>query len=219
MSLFFNNRYAFKQGHHPLQCQARRTCLDVTEKSPRQSHGVSEGGADCVQCHGDRHSAGNIAAIVGAGVPVLAHLGLQSTRKVAQSGFGVQGRTAEAAARIVEDAERLVAAGIFAIVAELVPVELAGYLRSRLPVPVLSLGSGADADGIYQVSADVVGFSVFPRPRNAAQFVDAHALAAQGLQEYFERVRSKTYPTQAERRGMPESELQRFQDEISRKHT
>lgn len=70
------------------------------------------------------------------------------------------------------------------------PAELAGYLRSRLPVPVLSLGSGADADGIYQVSADVVGFSV-PRPRNAAQFVDARALAAQGLQEY-ERARSKT---------------------------
>jgi 3-methyl-2-oxobutanoate hydroxymethyltransferase len=177
---------------------------------------VSEGGADCVQCHGDRHSADNIAAIVSAGVPVLAHLGLQSTRKVAQSGFGVQGRTAEAAARIVEDAERLVAAGIFAIIAELVPVELAGYLRTHLPVPVLSLGSGADADGIYQVSADVVGFSVFPRPKNAAQFVHARTLAAQGMQRYFERVRSKTYPTQAERRGMSESELQRFQDKIAR---
>jgi 3-methyl-2-oxobutanoate hydroxymethyltransferase len=101
----------------------------------------------------------------------------------------------------------------------LLPAEPAGYLRSRLPVPVLSLGSGADADGIYQVSGDVVGFSVFPRPRNAAQFVDARALAAQGLQEYFERVRSKTYPTQAERRGMPESELQRRQDKIGREHT
>jgi 3-methyl-2-oxobutanoate hydroxymethyltransferase len=177
---------------------------------------VSEGGADCVQCHGNRHSADNIAAIVNAGIPVLAHLGLQSTRKVAQSGFSVQGRTAEAAARIVEDAECLVAAGVFAIIAELVPAELTGYLRTHLPVPVLSLGSGADADGIYQVSADVVGFSVFPRPKNAAQFVDARTVAAQGMQRYFECVRSKIYPTEDDRRSMPESELRRFQDKVVR---
>src|SRR6185369_2972286 len=103
---------------------------------------VSQAGADCVQCHGDRYSAPNIEAIVRAGVPVLAHLGLQSVRKVEQSGFGVQGRTAADAARIVEDAKRLLDAGVFAFILELVPLELARYLKDALPVPVLSLGSG-----------------------------------------------------------------------------
>jgi 3-methyl-2-oxobutanoate hydroxymethyltransferase len=177
---------------------------------------VSEAGADCVQCHGDRHSADNIAAIVRAGVPVLAHLGLQSVRKVEQSGFGVQGRTAESAMRIVHDAERLVSAGVFAFILELVPLQVAGYLREHLPVPVLSLGSGPDADGIYQVSADVVGFSVFPRPKSASRFADARAVAEHGIREYFDRVRARTYPTMAEDRGMSEVELRQFQKRISR---
>lgn len=155
---------------------------------------VSEAGADCVQCHGDRHSADNIAAIVRAGVPVLAHLGLQSVRKVEQSGYGVQGRTAAEAERLVEDAERLVDAGVFAFILELVPTELAGYLRASLPVPVLSLGSGPDADGIYQVSADVVGFSVFERPKSARRFVNARSLAEQGVRAYVESVRARNYP-------------------------
>jgi 3-methyl-2-oxobutanoate hydroxymethyltransferase len=155
---------------------------------------VSEAGAECVQCHGDAHSADNIAAIVRAGIPVLAHLGLQSVRKVEQSGYSVQGRTATAAARIVEDAERLLDAGVFAFTLELVPTELAGFLREHLPVPVLSLGSGPNADGIYQVSADVVGFSVFRRPRNAAQFVDVRALAEQAIRTYANEARAGRYP-------------------------
>jgi 3-methyl-2-oxobutanoate hydroxymethyltransferase len=173
---------------------------------------VSEAGADCVQCHGDRYSTENVAAIVRAGIPVLAHLGLQSVRKTAQSGFGVQGRTAEAAARIVEDAERLADAGVFAFILELVPMELAGFLREYLPVPVLSLGSGPDADGIYQVSADVVGFSVFRRPRSATGFADARVLAERGIRDYVERVRARTYPDPTERRRMSASELRGFHE-------
>src|SRR6185503_15297938 len=65
---------------------------------------VSEAGADCVQCHGTADSVENIGAIVRAGVPVLAHLGLQSVRKTAQSGYGVKGRSAGEAYRIVRDA-------------------------------------------------------------------------------------------------------------------
>ena len=61
-------------------------------------------------------------------------------------------------------------------------------------VPVLSLGSGPDADGIYQVSADVVGFSVFQRPKSAQRFVDARALAEQGMRAYVEGVRAGNYP-------------------------
>jgi 3-methyl-2-oxobutanoate hydroxymethyltransferase len=176
---------------------------------------VSEAGADCVQCHGDRHSAENIAAIVRAGVPVLAHLGLQSVRKVEQSGFRVQGRTASAAASIVEDAMRLVDAGVFAVMLELVPCQLTAYLRQALPVPVLSLGSGPDADGIYQVSADVVGFGVFPRPKTASNFADCRALADKGIRAFVEAVRAKSYPPPAEQRSMTELERRRFAEMTS----
>jgi 3-methyl-2-oxobutanoate hydroxymethyltransferase len=155
---------------------------------------VSEAGADCVQCHGSADSAENIGAIVRAGIPVLAHLGLQSMRKIEQSGYGVRGRTAAEGCQIVRDAAALAEAGVFAFILEWVPVEITRYLRQALSAPVLSLGSGPHADGVYQVSADVVGFSAFRKPRTAAQFCDANEAARRGLQRFIDSVRDRSYP-------------------------
>lgn len=158
---------------------------------------VCEGGAECVQCHADIRSAANVAAIARAGIPVLAHLGLRSVRKVEQSGFRVQGRTAREAAAIVDDARALIDAGVFAIVVELIPAEVTGYLRKHFDAPIISLGSGADADGIYQVSADITGFSVFPRPKSAAQFVDARSQIEQSVRAFYADVGAGIFPSKA----------------------
>ena len=155
---------------------------------------VSEAGAECVQCHGTKDSVENIRAIVKAGVPVLAHLGLQSVRKTAQSGYGVRGRGSEEALGIVADAIALADAGVFAFTLELVPSQITHYLRDRLSVPVLSLGSGPHADGIYHVSADVVGFSVFRRPNSSSQFCDGNEAVRTGIQAFVDGVRARTYP-------------------------
>ncbi|MBI3716373.1 MAG: 3-methyl-2-oxobutanoate hydroxymethyltransferase [Betaproteobacteria bacterium] len=155
---------------------------------------VSEAGAECVQCHGTEDSVDNIRAIVRAGIPVLAHLGLQSVRKTAQSGYGVRGKGAEEAHKIVEDALALADAGVFAFTLELVPAQISRHLRDRLHVPILSLGSGPFADGIYQVSADVVGFSVFGRPNSSARFCDGRAAAKAGIQAFIDSARSREFP-------------------------
>ena len=180
---------------------------------------VSEGNTECVQCHADRSSADKIEAIVRAGVPVLAHLGLQSVRKVEQSGFGVQGKTADLAAQIVADAVALADAGVFAVLLELVPAEIIQYLRQRLKIPVLSLGSGPGADGIYQVSADVVGFSVFPKPRTAGQFANVHSDMEVGLKRFFHDVVSGAFPQQADRRLMLKDEYARLRKLLRGKPT
>jgi 3-methyl-2-oxobutanoate hydroxymethyltransferase len=151
---------------------------------------VSEGGAECVQCHGDRHSAKRIRSIVRAGIPVLAHIGLQSVRKTAQSGFKVQGRDAVRAQELVDDIHALADAGVFAFIVELIPSELTAFLAEQVPVPIISLGSGPRADGIYLVSGDLVGHSAFRRPSNAGQFADVRGLMRQGLQDFFDCVRS-----------------------------
>ena len=156
---------------------------------------VSEGGADCVQCHGNLHTAEFIAAITGAGVPVYAHLGLQSVRKTEQSGFGLKGRTAGAAKRIVDEARAMVDAGAFAIMLEHVPIELTRIIRDMVPVPVISLGSGADADGIYLVSADLIGYSVFRKPVTAGQFADVRPVVEDALKTYASQVRNREYPS------------------------
>lgn len=171
---------------------------------------VSEAGAECVQCHASADSADNIRAIVRAGIPVLAHLGLQSVRKIEQGGYGVRGRTAAEAYRIVQDATALADAGVFAFILELVPVEVTRHLRETLTVPVLSLGSGPHADGIYQVSADVVGFSVFRRPSTAAQFCDAKVVAERGLRGFIDSVRDRSYPQPNPNAHMAPADVQRL---------
>lgn len=171
---------------------------------------VSEGGADCVQCHGNLQTAEFIAAITGAGVPVYAHLGLQSVRKTEQSGYGAKGKNAHDAKRIVDEARAMVDAGVFAIMLEHVPVELTQYIRDLVPVPVISLGSGPEADGIYLVSADLVGYSVFRKPVNAGQFADVKPVIEEALQAYASRVRAGQYPTDDQTRHMGAKELDDF---------
>lgn len=173
-------------------------------------------GADAVQCHADRNTSENIEAMTSAGVPVLAHIGLRSVRKTEQSGFRVQGRSATAADEIVEDALAMEKAGSFAIVAELVPTQLMGFLRKKLSVPVLSLGSGPDADGIYQVSADVVGFSVFPRPKSAAQFGNVRPLIENAIEKFCGAVKAREFPAKADERCMSNTEKEALFKELKR---
>lgn len=175
---------------------------------------VSEGGADCVQCHGNLQTAEFIAAITGAGVPVYAHLGLQSVRKTEQSGFSLKGRTAEAAKRIVDEARAMVDAGAFAIMLEHVPVELTRTIRDMVPVPVISLGSGADADGVYLVSADLIGYSVFRKPATAGQFADVKPVVEEALKAYASQVRSGEYPSEGQTKHMDPDALEELRKSI-----
>lgn len=177
---------------------------------------VRDGGADAVQCHADRYTSENVGAIVRAGVPVLAHIGLRSVRKAAQGGFRVQGKSAASAQALLEDALVLQDVGVFAIVAELIPTQLCGYLRRRLDIPVISLGSGPDADGIYQVSADVVGFSVFVRPKTSAQFVDVRPLIADAIAKFSAEVGDRQFPATSEERCMPPDEFKKLQQLVAR---
>ena len=176
---------------------------------------VREGGADAVQCHADRHTTDNVRAIIRAGVPVLAHIGLRSVRKAEQGGFRVQGKSASSAQGLLDDALALEDAGVFAIVAELIPAQLCGYLRKRLDIPVISLGSGPDADGIYQVSADVVGFSVFSRPKTAIQFADVRPQIESAIAKFCSEVGSRSFPPASEERRMPPEEFKKLQELIA----
>jgi 3-methyl-2-oxobutanoate hydroxymethyltransferase len=173
---------------------------------------VSEGGAECVQCHGNTYTSNYIRAITGAGIPVLAHLGLQSVKKVEQSGFGVKGRTAADAKRIVDDALALADAGVFAFIVEMIPTEVTAHLRDHMGIPIISLGSGSDADGVYLVSADMTGYSVARRPKNAGQFVDVRPVIEEALRTYRDQARSGTYPTKEQAHRMGSEEFAKFKE-------
>lgn len=184
----------------------------VAESIRNASLLVSEGGAECVQCHGNQYTAKYINAIVNAGIPVLAHIGLQSVNKVQQSGYHVQGQTSIEAKQIVDDARALCDAGVFAFTLELVSVEITQYLKETLPVPILSLGSGPNADGIYLVSGDAIGYSVFKKPKTAGCFVDVSPIIENGLQMYRNQVKAKQYPGKNHAHQMDPEEYGKFRE-------
>lgn len=206
-------RYALINAHMPyLTYQASER--DAVINAGRL---VSEGGADTVKCDGNAHIAGKVRAIVDAGIPVIAHIGLQASRRVEQSGYGVKGRSLAEAQQIIDDAWALVEAGVFAFVVEHVSPELMAHLTKTLPVPTLSLGSGPAADGVTIVSGDVLNYSVFSRPAHAGQFADLRSLILEGLRAYAAQVRDGTYPDAKDAPKMNKGELAKLQKMLAAK--
>src|SRR5947207_1609960 len=108
---------------------------------------VSQGGAEVMKCEGNRHHARNIEAIIKAGIPVQGHIGITPMRMPQLGGFFAQGKTAERAKELVDDAWAMVDAGCFSIMCEVTTSEVCEYLAATLPVPVISLGAGNRAHG------------------------------------------------------------------------
>lgn len=199
-------KYAMVVGHMPYMTY-NVSSEDAIRNAARF---ISEGGADAVKCEGNKHTAEHVAEIVRAGVPVMGHMGMQASRKLEQGGYGFKGRSAEEAAKIVEDARAFVEAGVFAMIVEYVPVEITAYLARTLPVPVISVGAGPSPDGIYLISGDAVGYSAFPRPKHEGSFVDVRPLIQEGLREYKKQVLNQSYPNKEFTEHMTEQEHEKF---------
>ncbi len=198
-------RWSLPVGHMPYM-----TYTNPTNAIRNAARLITEGGAEAVKCEGNKYTAGVVAQIVRAGIPVMGHMGMQASRKLEQSGYGFKGRTAAEGAKIVEDTRAFVNAGVFAIILEYVPAEITAYLAKTLPVPVISVGGGPSPDGIYIASSDVVGYSAFPRPKHEGSFVDVRPLIQQGLRQYKQEVLNARYPYAEFFQHMSPQEHERF---------
>src|SRR3954466_503104 len=119
---------------------------------------VSQGGAEVMKCEGNQHHAKYIEAIVKAGIPVQGHIGICPMRIPQLGGFAAQGKTADRAKELVDDAWAFVDAGCFSIMTEVVTSEVSQYLTETLPVPVISLGSGNTSAGVHIIGSDFFPF-------------------------------------------------------------
>lgn len=171
---------------------------------------ISEGGAGSVKCEGNVRTAEYVAEIVSAGIPVMGHIGMQASRRIEQSGFGVKGRTAKDALEIVEGARAFVEAGVWGFILEQVPTELAAYLTRSLEVPIITLGGGTTNDGVYHISGDVVGYSAFPIPKNRGSFANVGSIIEDGLRMYRDESHAGTYPAPESAFHMDPEEHTRF---------
>ncbi|MDG6093587.1 3-methyl-2-oxobutanoate hydroxymethyltransferase [Acetobacter sp. AN02] len=162
---------------------------------------MQEGGAPAVKLEGGEMVLPAVRALVASGVPVMGHLGLtpQSQHTI---GLRVQAKGAEAAGRLIRDAQALEAAGAFGVVLEVVPAELAAHIAGLLTIPVIGIGAGAGCDGQVQVWHDVLGLFEGRPPRHASVFAPIGRQIEDGLKEYAEAVRMGTFPTKSNSSSM-----------------
>lgn len=155
---------------------------------------VQEGGAEAVKLEGGATVLPQVRAIVRAQIPVMGHLGLTPQSVNVFGGFKVQGRDSAAARQLLDDARRLVDAGVFSIVLECLPAELAALIQAAVPVPTIGIGAGSDCDGQVLVFHDLLGLAGDFKPRFVKVFADAGQVVQDGLQAYVSAVRQGTFP-------------------------
>jgi 3-methyl-2-oxobutanoate hydroxymethyltransferase len=171
---------------------------------------IKEAGADAVKLEGAGPSLSRVQAIVGAGIPVMGHVGLTPQSATMLGGYKAQGRTAAKAQRLHADARALEAAGCFAVVLEAVPAPVADLISEALMVPTIGIGAGPGCDGQVLVWHDLLGLS----DRRPARFVKRYAEVGdeirRALEAYAGDVRAGAFPAEEHTYSIPEEELSLF---------
>jgi len=172
---------------------------------------LKEGRAQAVKLEGGASVIEQVRAIVKAGIPVQGHLGLTPQSIAQLGGFKVQGKDAETAKRLIDDALALADAGCFSIVLELIPAPIAERITEAVPVPTIGIGAGPKCDGQVLVFHDMVG--LFDRfvPRFVKQYVNLGQQIVETLQQYRREVEEGVFPGPEHSFGMAEEELKKLE--------
>ncbi len=169
---------------------------------------MQEGGAQAIKLEGGVTVAETVKRIVDCGIPVMGHIGLTPQSVHQLGGHRVQGKTSEAAQKLLMDAQALEQAGAFAVVLELVPAPLSKLISEKISIPTIGIGAGPDCDGQVQVIADLLGlFSDFV-PKHAKQYAKLAVAIKAALGDYISEVKAGQFPTSANSSTMDESLLE-----------
>ncbi len=177
---------------------------------------VKEAGCDAVKLEGGGASVDRAKAIVRAGIPVMGHVGLTPQTATALGGLKAQGRTAEKAIRVAEDAIALDEAGCFSIVIEAVPQAVAEMINDRLTAPTIGIGAGNATSGQVLVLHDLAGINTGRMAKFVKQYADVRGEMKRGLSAYTEEVRKGAFPGPEHVYSVEPSELEGLRQRLSR---
>jgi 3-methyl-2-oxobutanoate hydroxymethyltransferase len=177
---------------------------------------VKEGGADVVKIEGGEDFAGMAEAVVRAGIPVMAHIGLTPQLMSKLGGFKVQGKDAAAGVQLLRDALALERAGCFAIVLEAIPDRVAQLITDRLQIPTIGIGAGPHCDGQNLVLHDMVGLFDRFTPKFVKKYADCWSIISNALAEFQEDVRKGGFPKAEHSFTMKEDEYQALLEQVKR---
>lgn len=171
---------------------------------------LKEGRADAVKIEGGVDMAATVAAIVRAGIPVQGHIGLTPQTATSLGGFKVQGKSAQAAKQLLEDARALEEAGCFSMVLEAIPAPLAEHITREVGIPTIGIGAGPACDGQVLVIHDLVGLYDRFTPKFVKQYAKISETVAAALAQYKAEVESRTFPAEAHSFTMKPEEMDKL---------
>ncbi len=181
--------------------------ISVDDALKNAARFIQEAGAQAIKLEGGVTVAEKVRRIVECGIPVMGHIGLTPQSIHQFGGFKVQGRTPEAAVKMLKDAQALEDAGAFAVVLETVPTPLATLITQKIGIPTIGIGAGIGCDGQVQVINDILGSFVDFVPKHAKQYAKLADIMSSAITGYYNEVKAGTFPTDEQSFSMDESLL------------
>lgn len=171
---------------------------------------MQDAGCDAVKPQGGKSQASILKALVDSGIPTASHIGLTPHTIAVLGGFKIQGKTAEKAMLILEDAFAIQDAGCFMLEFEAVPAPIAKVISDQLEIPTIGIGAGAGTDGQILLSYDLLGVFTDFKPKFTKRYANLTEVAISGLRSYAEEVRSGAFPDDDHSYGVDQSEYEKF---------
>jgi 3-methyl-2-oxobutanoate hydroxymethyltransferase len=193
-----------------LGCMPYQSYNTVERALVNATRFMQEGGCDAVKPQGGRSQAHILKALVDAGIPTASHIGLTPQTIAMFGGFRIQGRTADAAMKILEDALAIQDAGCFMLEFEAVPARIAKVISEQLEIPTIGIGAGAGCDGQILLSYDLLGVYTDFKPKFTKRYANLTEVAVAGLKAYVEEVKGGRFPDDEHSYGVDEREYETF---------
>lgn len=170
--------------------------ISAVEARKNAARLVKEGGAEAVKIEGGKRSLKAVKAVLDMDIPVMGHIGLTPQSIHAMGGYKVQGKTSEEADRILEDAKELEKAGVFSVVLEGIPAQLAQGITAALAIPTIGIGAGPHCDGQVLVTNDILGLeSMMKTPKYVKRYMDLKNIISSAVVEYVIDVEAGRFPS------------------------
>ncbi len=184
------------------------------EDAIRNSGRLIQAGADAVKLEGGVAMSETISAITDVGIPVMGHIGLQPQTTMLSEGYKVQGKTKDAAIKLIEDAKELEESGVFSIVLEMVSHEVAQIISETVSIPTIGIGSGVNCNGQVLVVQDLLGMYEKIKPKFAKRYLNLSEDIVKSLENYKTDVESGVFPAQENWFSMEEEEFKKLREQI-----
>jgi 3-methyl-2-oxobutanoate hydroxymethyltransferase len=193
-----------------LGCMPYQSYNTVDRALVNATRFMQEAGCDAVKPQGGKSQAHILKALVDAGIPTASHIGLTPHTIAMFGGFKIQGRTADAALKILEDAFAIQDAGCFMLEFEAVPAKIAKVISEQLEIPTIGIGAGVGTDGQILLSYDLLGVFTDFKPKFTKRFAKLTEVAVAGIKQYVKEVKEGSFPDDDHSYGVDDKEYEKF---------